>query len=242
MNRRMIGKHIRQGNQGFRRQQVALTLLLVSFSSAANAQFSTDAPILLKMLANNVSQLYQLYEVVQTSRERLELMKELSNGFDTAMQRYSMLAPPEEPGQYKKWRNVGQVLRQLEKTYGSTAQTPDAKVQREIDLGVAEAIHLKNSAYKYIDRADALGKRIQSRSNLTNAKGAQRLTAQSIGVLIEAQNLASRIEAAQLKLSAQALAMENRKAKQYASRVQKDNKDLSRALRHVRTTFSTPRL
>lgn len=207
----------------------------------ASAQFSTDAPILLEILANNVSQLYQLYEMVRTAQDNLRMMRDLSQGLDTALNLYNSLNPPTDPGQYRNWQNVGSALTQLNSLYGQVASTKEAAVQRDIDRGVAEAISLNNKVYDYTAKSDRIGQQIQRRSNSTNSKGAQRLTAQSIGVLIEAQNQATRTQATQLKLSAQALALENRKDKEYARRMSEDTGTLSAALKSTRTSFSTPR-
>jgi len=218
---------------------------LLSFGSAgapkAQAQFSTDAPILLEILANNVSQLYQLYEMVRTAKDNLRMMRDLSQGLDTALDLYNNMNPPTDPGLYRNWQNVGNALTELRSVYGQVAATKEAAVQRDIDQGVAEAINLNNRVYEYTLKSDRIGQQIQSRSNTTNSKGAQRLTAQSIGVLIEAQNQATRTQATQLKLNAQALALENRKDKEYARRISEDTGTLSAALKNSRTSFSTPR-
>lgn len=207
----------------------------------AQAQFSTDAPILLEILANNVSQLYQMYEMVRSAQDRLRLMRDLSQGLDSALSLYQTMNPPTDPGLYRNWQNVGNALTQLNSIYGRVESTNEAIVQRDIDRGVAEAISLNNKVYEYTRKSDRIGRQIQNRSNSTNSKGAQRLTAQSLGVLIEAQNQATRTQATQLKLSAQALALENRKDKEYARRIAGDTKTLSAALKSSQTSFSTPR-
>jgi hypothetical protein len=220
---------------------VAALMLGIVNAPKAKAQFSTDAPILLEILANNISQLYQLYEMVRTAQDNLRMMRDLSQGLDTALNLYNSLNPPTDPGQYRNWQNVGNALTQLRSLYGQVAATKEAAVQQDIDQGVAEAISLNNKVYDYTLKSDRIGQQIQSRSNSTNTKGAQRLTAQSIGVLIEAQNQATRTQATQLKLSAQALALENRKDKEYARRISEDTGTLSAALKSSRTSFSTPR-
>lgn len=221
---------------------LTMSLVIGSLNAPrANAQFSTDAPILLEILANNVSQLYQMYEMVRTAQNNLRMMRDLSQGLDTALNLYNSMNPPTDPGQYRNWQNVGNALSQLNSLYGQVAATKEAAVQRDIDQGVAEAISLNNKVYDYTRKSDRIGQQIQRRSNSTNSKGAQRLTAQSIGVLIEAQNQATRTQATQLKLSAQALALENRKDKEYARRMSEDTGTLSAALKSTRTSFSTPR-
>ncbi len=225
-------------------KRICLVLAIIfgmTHAPKVKAQLSTDAPILLEILANNVSQLYQLYEMVRTAQNNLRVMRDLSHGLDTAMNLYNSLNPPTDPGQYRDWRNVGNALSQLRTLYGSVAATKEAAVQRDIDQGVAEAINLNNKVYEYTRKSDRIGQQIQSRSNATNTKGAQRLTAQSVGVLIEAQNQATRTQATQLKLSAQALALANRKDKEYARRVSEDTNTLSAALKSTKTSFATPR-
>jgi len=225
-------------------KKIYLSLFLMFgtlFVPKAKAQFSTDAPILLEILANNISQLYQMYEAVQTARDRLRLMREMSQGLDSALNLYQSMRPPTDPGLYRNWRNVGDSLAQINSIYGQIAPTKEARVQRDIDHGIAEAISLNNKVYEYTNKSDRIGQQVKSRSNSTNAKGAQRLTAQSMGVLIQAQNQATRTQASQLKLSAQALARENRKDKEYARRISGDTGILTSALKNTRTSFTTPR-
>lgn len=219
----------------------ALFAIYMFKAPKVQAQFSTDAPILLKILANNVSQLYQMYEIVRSGQDRLRLMRDLSQGLDTALSLYNTINPPTDPGLYSEWQNVRNALTQLNSIYGRVASTNEAVVQRDIDRGVAEAISLNNKVYEYTRKSDRVGKKIQNRSNSTSSKGAQRLTAQSVGVLIEAQNQSTRTQATHLKLSAQALALENRKDKEYARRIAGDTHILSAALKSSRTSFSTPR-
>lgn len=207
----------------------------------AKAQFSTDAPILLEILANNVSQLYQMYEMVYTTQANLRLLREISQGLDNALSLYQTINTPTDPGLYRNWQNVGQALRGLQQLYGQVAPSNESNVQRDIDQGVAEAISLNNKIYDFASQLDRISEQIKSHSNSVSPKGAQKLTAQSMGVMVQAQNQALRTEASQLKLQAQALARENRQDKEQTKRVIYETKALKDAMKMSETKFQTPR-
>jgi hypothetical protein len=221
------------------RQIVAAVALLCT--APAKAQFSTDAPILLEILSNSISQLYQLMEVVQVSQSNLELLQEIREGMDNALQIYETLKAPTNPGQYQDWRNIGLALDNLRRLYGKVAKTSEADVQLDIDRGVAEAIDHNNKAYEYANELEALGQRVEQYSGMTSPKGAERLTAQSMGILLQAQNQAIKTEASNLKLQAQALALQNRKDKEYSRRIAADTDTLKTAMKGSKTRFDTPR-
>jgi hypothetical protein len=208
----------------------------------AKAQFSTDAPILLEILANNISQLYELYSMVQTAEANLRLMREISRGLDSALNLYQGIQTPTDPGLYRSWQNVGQALRGLQSLYGQVASSRESGVQRDIDKGVAEAISLNNKVYNFASQLDRISEQIKSHSRSVSPKGAQKLTAQSVGVMVQAQNQSLRTEASQLKLQAQALARENRRDKEQTRRVLHEAKTLKNEMKNSRTRFQTPRL
>lgn len=208
----------------------------------AKAQFSTDAPILLEILANNITQLYELYSMVRTAESNLRLMREISRGLDNALNLYSGISTPTDPGMYRNWQNVGQALRGLQTLYGQVAPSRESGVQRDIDQGVAEAINLNNKVYSFASQLDRISEQIKNHSQSVSPKGAQKLTAQGVGVMVQAQNQSLRTEASQLKLQAQALARENRQDKEQTRRVIHEAKTLKNAMQSSRTRFQTPRL
>ena len=218
-----------------------VTTLLV-LSAPARAQLSTDAPILLKMLANNITQLYQLYSIVQQGRESLMRARELSRGVSSALELARTVDPSIDPGIYKDWHDVPAALAAIASIYGDVPVTVAAEAQARTDALVAEAVTLNNSVYDYAKQLDQIGAEIKSKSVLASAKGAQRIAAQGIGVLTHAVNQGLKIQATQLKLHAQALALRNKEEKDQARLVAETNATMAQSMRQARFNFSTPRL
>ncbi len=86
-------------------------------------------------------------------------------------------------------------------------------MQRNTDQTVAEAVSFNNELSEYANKLDTIGEEIKMYSHQVSPGGAQKLTAQSLGVMIHVLNQQMRAQGQGLKLQAQALAIANKKEK-----------------------------
>jgi hypothetical protein len=186
---------------------------LLSHASVARAQFSTDAPILAEILANALKQLYEMQQIVQNGQDTFGLIDEINRGVNDSIRTLETLGVHIDPGVYHDLSGANAVLAQFQKIYGSVAKSPDEGAQRNTDQVVAEAISANNDLYASADQLDQIGEEIKGYSHRVSPGGAQKLTAQSLGVLIQVMNQQVRATATGLKISAQALAMQNKREK-----------------------------
>jgi hypothetical protein len=221
---------------------VATTLFGLTLAMPASAQFSSDAPILLKMLANSLTQLAQLYKVVETTRANVAMLREINSGLEDIRNLHQDLEATVSPGHLKNWLEVGDSLAKLERIYGSPSSTLAGAVQKDLDLGIAEAVQGSNAAFNLSKRSDSFAKGVGQASAVASPKGAQRLTAQSLGVLIQVQSQSVRTAGEHLRLTAQALARENYHDKMDSQRIAEDSLHLQQSLKNSKTSFQLPRL
>lgn len=204
--------------------------------------FGGDVAVLVQILANAIQQLLQLREIVATGDSTLGLMQDINNGIHVALGRLRTMGVNVDPGIYGKLRNVNSATRLVEDLFGRPVRSEEQEVQRNADRVVAEALSQNAKAFKYANDLDAVGKRIQTQSQMTSPKGSQRLTAQSLGVVVHVLGESLRAQATSLKLQAQSMAIQNRKDKQFAESVRKTSKDFRQSHQHLPTQFALPRL
>lgn len=224
------------------RQGLCIALLLMLVPKSAKADMAgADVAVLLEILSNNISQLYQLYEIVNRAKQNLELMKEVNKGFDDSLKLVKKIKNLPDAGIYGDWDSVEKALTNLQSAYGSVPQSVNASMQQNTDRTVAEAINMNTNLYSYADELNSIGGQIESYSHSVSPKGAARLTAQSMGLMLQAMNQSMRAQATGIKLQAQDLASKNRREKEETRAFVKTTALLSSSLRTHNSKFETPR-
>lgn len=203
--------------------------------------FGGDIVVLGQILANALQQLAQLRSILQNGRDSIDLIRDINRGINDSLNLIRTISPNTDPGIYRDWEKVQDALGKLESVYGIVIESRDSKVQRDTDQSVAEAVSLNNSIYKYTKAIDDIGEMIKSQSHSVSPGGAAKLTAQSLGVMLNLQNEMLRTQATGLKLQAQALALQNRKDKERTRQMVAGADNLNSALDGARPEFKLPR-
>lgn len=215
-------------------------ILSCPFSAKASI-FGEETLVLAQILANAVQQLAQLKSLLDNGQDSLSLLRDINRGINDSLNLIKTISPNTDPGLYKDWDKVSSALTQLETIYGIAVESRDLKVQNDTDQSVAEAISLNNNIYKYTAQIDQIGELIKSESHAVSPGGAAKLTAQSLGVMLNLQNEMLRTQGTGLKLQAQALALQNRKDKERTRQMVNGADNLNSALAGVSPTFELPR-
>lgn len=219
-----------------------LSSVVILFSTPARADlFGGDTVVLAQLLANALQQLAQLRNILQTGQNNLDLIRDINRGINDSLNLIRTISPNTDPGLYKDWQKVSDALNKLETIYGIAVESRDVKVQKDTDQSVAEAISLNNSIYKYTQGIDEIGEMIKAQSHAVSPGGAGKLTAQSLGVMLNLQNEMLRTQGAGLKLQAQALALQNRKDKERTRQMVDGADKLNSALAGEEPRFKLPR-
>ncbi len=223
---------------------IAILILIFQICMAPQARadlFGGDVAVLAQILANALQQLAQLRNILQTGRDNVDLIRDINRGINDSLNIIRTVSPNTDPGLYRDWEKVSDALNKLETVYGITVDSHDRKVQKDTDQSVAEAVALNNTIYKYTKAIDEIGEMIKSQSHSVSPGGAAKLTAQSLGVMLNLQNEMLRTQATGLKLQAQALAIQNRKDKDRTRQMVAGADDLNAALGGVKPAFKLPR-
>ena len=175
--------------------------------------FGGDVVVLAQILANAIQQLAQLKQIMDNGQDTLGLMRDINRGINDSLQIMQTSGLIKDPGVYKEWNQVQEALGAIGTIYGVAVPSQDQRSQMDTDRGVAEAVTLGNSVYNYTREVDELGETIKQFSHDVSPGGAQKLTAQSMGIMLHVMNQGLRVQSTGMKLQAQSLALENKKEK-----------------------------
>lgn len=213
----------------------------LNFSSVAKADlFGADVGVLTSILAEAVQQLAALQSIIGTGQDTLGLMRDVHKGINDSLNMLKTVNPS-DPGTYADWQKAYDSLRKLKQIYGETMDSSEAGIQNDADQSVAEAISLNNSIYRQAEQTDEIGEQVKDYSHSASPDGAQKLTAQTLGVMIHVMNSSARAQATGLKLQAQTLALQNRKDKEATKTLLTTSDSLGKAFANQKTGFQLPR-
>jgi len=219
-----------------------ILFLQLAYTLPARADmFGGDVAMLAQILANAIQQLAQLRSILDNGKDNLELIRDINRGINDSLNLVRTISPNTDPGLYKDWEKVSDALTKIENIYGIVIDSRDSRVQKDTDQSIAEAVALNNSIYKYTKVIDEIGELIKSQSHSVSPGGAAKLTAQSLGVMLNLQNEMLRTQATGLKLQAQTLALQNRKDKDRTRQMVSGADNLNSALAGVQPQFKLPR-
>lgn len=218
-----------------------LFALALPFGQAKADFWGADVAVLGNILVQAMAQLAQLKEILGTAQENIELIKEINRGINDSLNLLEQLQPNLDPGIYKDWKNVTDGLRKMQRIYGEVADSPEAQVQRDTDQEVVEAVTFNNAFFKRSKEIDEIGDQIKSESHNASPAGAQKLTAQALGIIIQILNENLRAQATSLKLQGQSLATQNRKDKEETRFYLSTTKSLTQSMTAEKAAFRIPR-
>jgi hypothetical protein len=215
-----------------------LVLLFACRPQPAYADFwGGDIPLLTEIVANTLQQLEQLRSILGTGSDTLGLLRDINSGLRDALALVKTQNSTLYPGVLSDIQSAQEMMGIVEKLYGKVPRTPEASMQKTTDQSVAEAIYLHNEAFKYADTVDPEAERIKDYAKDVSPLGAGRLTAQSIGVVINVLNQVLRTNAAILKVQSEQLALQNRKEKLSSEQFRTQYENLGAVLQNSKGNY-----
>lgn len=226
-----------------RRIVAFLVFLIVFFSGEARADFfGGDLPLLASILTQAIQQLAQLRALLANGQDSLGLIRDINKGINDSLMLFRTISPNTNPGIYADWLKAQDALTKLQTIYGIVIPgAKDAGVYRDADQSVAEAISRNNAIYDYASQIDEVGESVKVYSHEVSPGGAQKLTAETLGVMLNVMNESLRAQATGIKLQAQSLAIENKKDKDMIRQMSGATSSLQSAMKDQPADFSIPR-
>ncbi len=216
-----------------------LFAFLLTFPTQRALAFG-EAPILLQILSNAITQLHNLMTIVQQGKDTLRLTKEINSGLNDTLAVIQTLKSRPDLNLYRDWQDVDSSIRKIEALYGKIPKSNLSEIQSTSDHAAAEGITTSASLSKAAATYDMAGLSIQQRASQSSPKGAARLTAQGVGVMVQVMNESLRAQASALKLQAEAIAVDNSKEKSETKQLQSAAESLSKSFKSHKSNFKNP--
>ncbi len=203
--------------------------------------FGGDVAVLIQILSNAIQQLAQLKAILNTGEDTLGLLQDINRGINDSLNLLKTTGLITDPGLYKELQKVQDALQKFKIIYGDVFPSNESTVQRDTDQVVAEAVTLNNAIYNYTKQIDDIGEQVKQFSHSVSPGGAQKLTAQTLGVMLHVMNQSLRAQATGLKVQAQAMAVQNRKEKEMTRHIATTSESLANAMKKDSVKFELPR-
>ena len=167
---------------------IFLSISIGSTNVARADLFGGDVAVLTQILVQAIEQLVQLKAILQNGNDTLGLLQDINRGINDSLNLIRTISPYVSPGAYGDLKNIEDVLKRFKDIYGIVVDSPDAQAQSSVDQSIAEAVTMNNAIHDYTKQIDQIGEDIKSFSHSVSPGGAQKLTAQSLGVVIHVLN------------------------------------------------------
>ncbi|MCB0413553.1 MAG: hypothetical protein KDD50_04430 [Bdellovibrionales bacterium] len=209
--------------------------------SAKADMFGGDVVVLVKILANAIKQLMELNNIVQNGRRQFDSFRQLHAGINNALELINTTFPNAGSKVYEDWKKIDGSIKKYEQIYGIIKNTPNSGILSDIDRTLTEALVLNNNTYNMSHRIDMAGENIKVHSQQVSPKGAAKLTAQSLGIVLQTMNQSLRTQSTQLKIQAQNAAKKNKEDKEETKFILNMSSDLKNKLQNSDFQFNIPR-
>jgi ABC-type multidrug transport system fused ATPase/permease subunit len=213
---------------------IAGFFVLTSGNVSASMFGEENAP-LYSILAQAIRQLNEMQQLVNQSQQNLELLKDINRGIQEAMTLLKIESEKLNPGALSEYRNLQGVMTEMEKLTGKTPNTTNSSFERLLDTSISESIHLHNQAFRYADALDPEANRIKDYAKNASPGGAQKVTAQGIGMMINVLNQILRVDSAILKVQSEQLALANKNQKEESRHYEVQYETLARSFKQLGT-------
>lgn len=200
---------------------------MASSGPAYGDLFGGDVVVLMKILAENIKQYYQLQEMIKTGNDQMNFLKVLNQGIDNSIGLLESLPIKDEKilADLKEFKSA---VQKVEDLYGKIPKSPEEALHLLHDQTVAESLRMATSFKEYSEVQEKNSQLMAAQARIASPKGAARMQAETSAEILRSLSQLIRLNTQLLKLQSEQLAMSNKASKEGVSNFQKVNQDLGR--------------
>jgi hypothetical protein len=198
--------------------------------------------VLSQILIQSIQTVLQLRTILATGTDTLDLLRDVNSGIRTGLDTIRIINPKFNPGVYGNLSDTDSVLAAVQNIYGTVPHGMDENLMTAQDQSVAETISMNRNLYDYADDVDRERDRIIYHAAVVSPQGAGKLQGQALGVLIGVSTQILRTQSQLLKLTAQNMAMQNRREKLSTESFQQNYDGLSKGFSQLPEKVDLPRM
>ena len=202
-------------------------MVIATSGTAYGDLFGGDVVVLMKILAENIKQYYQLQQMINNGNNQMNFFRALNQGIDNSIGLLESLPIKDEKilADLKEFKSAAQ---KVEGLYGMIPKSPEEVLHRLHDQTVAESLRMSVSFKEYSEIQEKNSQLIAAQARVASPKGAARMQAETSAEILRSLSQLIRLNTQALKLQSEQLAMNNKASKEGVASFQKINQDLGR--------------
>jgi len=212
---------------------IFLSAFLFIPQSAKADVWGGDVMVLIEILGKSVQQLIELKKIFTTGEDTLNLLRDINRGIRDGLNTIHILYPDFKPGVFGDLDKADRVLSEVERLYGKVPNTAEARLQTAHDQSVAESIAMNSNLFRYADDIEKESLKMLEHSKQVSPQGAEKLTAQTLAVLVGVTSQLLKTNSMMLKIMSENLALENRREKLQSSQFKAQYDGLTKAFQDL---------
>jgi hypothetical protein len=160
-----------------------------------------DIPLLIQIIAKTIEQIEELNQIISTTRQTVGVLEDMNSGIKEVLRLANTAHIPLPPQVYQQANTIAQATETARSIYGDPPMNAPVSTRTHFQSGT-EALFLSQDAFDYSTFLDQTGENVKASSIGANQSAATRLTAETLGVVVEAISHTNRLEAKGLEISA----------------------------------------
>jgi hypothetical protein len=162
--------------------------------------FGEDIPFLIQLIGHAVTQIHELSSIIGSTEETASVLDEMNRGIKEVLHLAETAHVPLPPQVYEQAKRIDQAAEAAHRIYGSLPGTAPKYAQDEYQSGI-EGLFLSQDAFDYAKFLDDQGRKIKGSAVAANEAAATKLTAESMGVLLQGVDQTNRLQAKGLEIN-----------------------------------------
>ncbi len=202
-----------------------------------------DLPLLAQILAKSIEQIAELQQIIGASRDTVSLLEEMDKGVKDILRLAETAHIPLPKQVYDDAKTLDRAVGKAETVYGVIRENSPIHQQVQFRSGT-EGLFLSQDAFDYSTELDKAGDKIKSAAIVSNQPTAVRLTAETLGVVLQAISHSNRLLAKELEISStnriEKTVQDNANYQTFVDTHQKIEEDLDSASSTPLNSFGAP--
>jgi hypothetical protein len=197
--------------------------LFLPLKRAQADMWGGDIPLLIQIVVKAVEQIEELQQIISTTRQTVSVLEDMNQGVKEVLRLANTAHIPLPPQVYQQADTIAQAADMARTIYGDPPNDSPISTRTHFQSGT-EGLFLSQDAFDYSTFLDQTGENVKASSLGANQAAATRLTAETLGVVVEAISHSNRLQAKSLEISAtDRLEKSQKDAAQYDSFIDTNN-------------------
>jgi hypothetical protein len=163
--------------------------------------FGGDLPLLAELIVKAVQQIAELNQIISTGRQTVGVLEDMNRGVKEVLRLADTAHIKLPPQVYEQANSIAQASALARNVYGDPPNHSPISTQNHFQSGT-EALFLSQDAVDYSNFLDQTAENVKSSAVVANQASATRLSAETLGVVVEAVSHSNRLQAKSLEISA----------------------------------------